>query len=115
MVVDETRQCLDRHLLKFIIALTIQLHYLWLILACERAAYVFIGRVIGAHQLRPAHCCLLCSAGFAAVSGSMIQRIRKQFEALSNDPHMREVARGTSVAFVLKVLGAGLAWPLLLM
>lgn len=37
----------------------------------------------------------------------MIERIKKKFQT---DEHMREVARGTLLAFVLKVIGAGLAF-----
>lgn len=37
-----------------------------------------------------------------------MQRIQKKYTALKKDPHMREVAQGAMLAFVLKVLGAGL-------
>lgn len=40
----------------------------------------------------------------------MIERIRNKFTELLNDPHMSEVARGTAIAFVLKVIGAGLSF-----
>ena len=40
----------------------------------------------------------------------MIQRTKNKLKLLREDPHMREVARGTMLAFVLKVIGAGLAF-----
>lgn len=40
----------------------------------------------------------------------MVQRIKNKVNALRADPHMREVARGTVLAFFLKVIGAGLAF-----
>lgn len=40
----------------------------------------------------------------------MIQRIKNKASILRADPHMQEVARGTMLAFVLKVAGSGLAF-----
>ncbi len=40
----------------------------------------------------------------------MIQHIRNKVKVLCDDPHMREVAWGTLLAFVLKVGGSGLAF-----
>lgn len=40
----------------------------------------------------------------------MIQRVKNKITVLSTDPHMREVVRGTILAFALKVGGSGLAF-----
>jgi O-antigen/teichoic acid export membrane protein len=40
----------------------------------------------------------------------MIQRIKNKVNVLRADPHMQEVARGTLLAFVIKVFGAGLTF-----
>lgn len=40
----------------------------------------------------------------------MIRRTKNKLRLLREDPHMREVARGTLLAFVLKLIGAGLAF-----
>jgi len=40
----------------------------------------------------------------------MIQRIKNKIVNLRADPHMREVARGTLLAFILKLSGSGLAF-----
>lgn len=40
----------------------------------------------------------------------MIQRIKNKFIELQDDPHLREVAHGTIIAFILKVVGASLAF-----
>lgn len=40
----------------------------------------------------------------------MIQRVKNKIAVLRADPHMQEVVRGTLLAFVLKVIGAGLAF-----
>lgn len=40
----------------------------------------------------------------------MIQRIKTKVKVLRADPHMQEVARGTFIAFVLKIIGSGLAF-----
>lgn len=40
----------------------------------------------------------------------MIRRTKNKLKLLREDPHMREVARGTLLAFVLKLGGSGLAF-----
>lgn len=40
----------------------------------------------------------------------MIKKLKKNLANLSNDPHMLEIAKGTALAFALKVMGAGLAF-----
>lgn len=40
----------------------------------------------------------------------MIKRIKNKINVLRADPHMQEVARGTLLAFILKVAGSGLAF-----
>ena len=40
----------------------------------------------------------------------MIQRFKKKLNRLREDPHMQEVARGTALAFALKLVGSGLAF-----
>ena len=40
----------------------------------------------------------------------MILRLKRKACLLLDDPHMREIARGTLLAFVLKVVGSGLAF-----
>lgn len=40
----------------------------------------------------------------------MIKRIKNKVAVLRADPHMREVGRGTALAFILKVAGSGLAF-----
>jgi len=40
----------------------------------------------------------------------MIQRIKNQIVLMRTDPHIREVARGTMVAFVLKIAGSSLTF-----
>lgn len=40
----------------------------------------------------------------------MIQRFKNKVEVLRADPHMQEVVRGTMLAFVLKLVGSGLAF-----
>jgi len=40
----------------------------------------------------------------------MIKKIKNQIQQVMKEPHMQEVARGTVLAFILKVFGAGLAF-----
>lgn len=40
----------------------------------------------------------------------MIKRIKEKWHVLQADEHMREIAKGTLLAFILKVIGAGLAF-----
>ena len=40
----------------------------------------------------------------------MIQRIKNKVKVLRTDPHMQEVARGTMLAFALKIVGSSLAF-----
>jgi len=42
-------------------------------------------------------------------TNQLIQRIKNKVKVLRADPHMKEVARGTLLAFILKVAGSGLA------